>query len=225
MISPGIPPSSGAKVVKILAEYINLPQYLKTKWRGTLKGKHAYRSPWMNQFWGDVQNERIQPNDVVRLENAILTEWFPRAPGAHLGWQVENATTKHVQFREPERTMEGRKTGYWSERLLSTTSGRIGRRSKKVPTSLESVSSLGDKWHEETRMFNGSEEFLLLSPQRKTIVVLSGFGNLRFSIRPEGRLLSAVGSSYGMCPNAAEGILCSFGHKAMTSSPTASGLA
>jgi hypothetical protein len=65
----------------------------------------------------------------------------------------------------------------------------------------------GSKFREETHIFKGSEEFLVLEPARKTLVVLSGFGNLRFSVKPEGRLLSAVGCSpYGGCPNTIEGI-------------------
>jgi hypothetical protein len=64
------------------------------------------------------------------------------------------------------------------------------------------------KLEEETHIFNGSEEYIVLEPERKTYVVLSGFGNLRFSVKPEGRLLSAIaiGSAYGRCPNAIEGI-------------------
>jgi hypothetical protein len=210
MTALAVPASSGAKAMKVLAEYIHLPQYLKTKWRGLLKGRHIYDNNGMNRFWEDAQNGRIQPNDVVCLKNVILTEWFPRAPGAHLGWQKGNAA-RHDEPRGLERPVEDpkigpeKRTGYWSERLPPAHGRNAGPRSKRVSASLQNIAFLGDKLNDQTHIFEGSEEHLVLSPKRKTLVVRSGFGNLRFSLKPEGRLLCAVGHSYG-CPNAAEGI-------------------
>ncbi|MCB7128797.1 MAG: hypothetical protein J3T61_04595 [Candidatus Brocadiales bacterium] len=78
--------------LNVLSDYLQLPSYLKLKWRKFSK-KDSYTYENEEAFWFDAlgpifyerprRNRRLVGGEIIRLKNLQLTDWVPRLPGLY----------------------------------------------------------------------------------------------------------------------------------------------